>query len=71
LVEYATGYTVVGLLIGAVVGGATGAYIGNNMDKQAAEIEQDIEGAKVERIGEGIKITFSSGVLFDFDKAGL
>lgn len=71
LVGYATGYTVVGLLIGAVVGGATGAYIGNYMDKQAAEIEKDIEGAKVERIGEGIKITFSSGILFDVDKAGL
>ena len=71
LVGYATGYTVVGVLIGAVVGGATGAYIGNYMDKQAAEIEKDIEGAKVERIGEGIKITFSSGILFDVDKAGL
>ena len=41
------------------------------MDKQAAEIERDIEGAKVERVGEGIKITFSSGILFDVDKADL
>jgi outer membrane protein OmpA-like peptidoglycan-associated protein len=36
-----------------------------------AEIERDIEGAKVERVGEGIKITFSSGILFDVDKADL
>ena len=61
----------VGLLIGAAVGGAAGAYIGNYMDKQAAEIERDIEGAKVERVGEGIKITFDSGILFDVDQAEL
>ena len=40
-----------------------GAIIGGYMDRQAAEIERDIEGAKVERIGEGIKITFDSGIL--------
>jgi outer membrane protein OmpA-like peptidoglycan-associated protein len=71
LIGYATGYTVAGILIGAVVGGAAGAYIGNYMDKQAAEIERDIEGAKVERVGEGIKITFSSGILFDVNKSDL
>lgn len=63
--------TVAGVLIGAAVGGAAGALIGNYMDKQAAEIQRDIEGAKVERIGEGIKITFDSGILFDIDKAVL
>lgn len=41
------------------------------MDKQAAEIERDIEGAKVERVGEGVKITFDSGLLFDINKAAL
>ncbi len=71
VIGYATGSTVAGILIGAVVGGAAGAYIGNYMDKQAAEIERDIEGAKVERVGEGIKITFSSGILFDVDKSDL
>jgi outer membrane protein OmpA-like peptidoglycan-associated protein len=71
IIGYATGYTVAGILIGAVVGGAAGAYIGNYMDKQAAEIERDIEGAKVERVGEGIKITFSSGILFDVDRSDL
>lgn len=69
IIGYATGYTAAGILIGAVVGGAAGAYIGNYMDKQAAEIERDIEGAKVERVGEGIKITFSSGILFDVDQS--
>ncbi len=71
LIGYATGSTVAGLLIGAAVGGVAGGFIGNYMDKQAAEIERDIQGAKVERVGEGIKITFSSGILFDVDKANL
>jgi outer membrane protein OmpA-like peptidoglycan-associated protein len=70
-IGYATGSTLAGALIGAVVGGAAGGFIGNYMDKQAAEIERDIEGAKVERVGEGIKITFDSGIMFDVDKAGL
>ncbi len=71
IVGKAAGSTVAGVLIGAAVGGAAGAYIGNYMDKQAAEIERDIEGAKVERVGEGIKITFNSAILFDVDKANL
>jgi outer membrane protein OmpA-like peptidoglycan-associated protein len=41
------------------------------MDKQAAEIQRDLDGAKVERIGEGIKITFDSGLLFDVNKAAV
>ncbi|HMA76059.1 MAG TPA: OmpA family protein [Candidatus Krumholzibacteriaceae bacterium] len=64
-----TGNTALGAILGAAVGGAAGAYIGNYMDKQAEEIERDIEGAKVERVGEGIKITFDSGILFDVNKA--
>ncbi|MDJ0829063.1 MAG: OmpA family protein [Desulfobacterales bacterium] len=71
LIGYAAGNTPAGILIGAVVGGVAGGFIGNYMDKQAAEIERDIAGAKVERIGEGIKITFDSGILFDVDKAYL
>ncbi len=67
----AAGNTLVGAIIGAAVGGAAGAFIGSYMDKQAAEIRKDIEGAKVERIGEGIKITFDSGLLFDVDKSDL
>jgi outer membrane protein OmpA-like peptidoglycan-associated protein len=66
-----TGNTAAGAIIGAAIGGAAGAYIGNYMDKQAEEIERDLEGAHVERIGEGIKITFDSGILFDIDKSKL
>jgi len=65
------GNTALGAILGAAVGGAAGAYIGNYMDKQAEEIERDIQGAKVERIGEGIKITFDSGILYDVSRASL
>ncbi|MGD8226939.1 MAG: OmpA family protein [Desulfobacteraceae bacterium] len=71
LIGHATGSTAVGVLLGAVIGGAAGAFIGNYMDKQAAEIERDIAGARVERVGEGIKITFSSGIMFDINRAVL
>ena len=65
------GNTAVGAILGAVVGGAAGAYIGNYMDKQAEEMRRDLEGATIERIGEGIKITFDSGILFDIDKSAM
>lgn len=62
-----TGSTTRGAIIGAVVGGAAGAIIGNRMDQRAAEIRQDVPGAVVQRVGEGIAVTFPSGLLFDFD----
>jgi outer membrane protein OmpA-like peptidoglycan-associated protein len=37
------------------------------MDQQAKELQQNIPGAKVERVGEGIQVTFDSGILFAFD----
>jgi outer membrane protein OmpA-like peptidoglycan-associated protein len=67
----AAGSTLLGAILGAAIGGAAGAYIGNYMDKQAAEMQRDLEGAEVQRIGEGIKITFDSGILFDIDKSEL
>ncbi len=62
-----TGSTTRGAIIGAVVGGAAGAIIGHQMDQRAKEIEQNVPAAIVERVGEGIQITFPSGLLFDFD----
>lgn len=64
------GNTALGAIIGGVVGGAAGAYIGNRMDKQAKEIENEIPGAEVERVGEGINVTFdeTSGVYFDTEQ---
>ena len=40
------------------------------MDKQAEELKK-IENAKVERVGEGINITFDSGILFATGKSNL
>ena len=62
-----TGSTARGAIIGAVVGGAAGAIIGHQMDIQARELAIAIPGATVTRIGEGIAVTFASGLLFDFD----
>ncbi len=59
------GHTALGAIIGAAVGGTTGALIGRHMDQQAEEMRQDIKNAKIERVGEGIKITFDSGILFE------
>ena len=62
-----TGSTAKGAIIGAVVGGTAGAIIGHQMDQQAKELSQNIKGATVERVGEGIQVTFASGLLFAFD----
>lgn len=67
----ASGNTALGAIIGAAVGGATGAVIGHQMDKQAEEIKNTVPDAKVERVGEGIVVEFSSKVLFAFDKSNL
>jgi outer membrane protein OmpA-like peptidoglycan-associated protein len=61
------GSTAKGAIIGAAVGGTTGAIIGRQMDKQADELAGDIPGARIERVGEGIAVTFDSGLLFAYD----
>lgn len=67
----AAGSTAKGAIIGAILGGAAGAIIGQQMDKQAAELEKDLEDVEIERVGEGIQITFNSGILFGFDSSDL
>ena len=66
-----TGLTARGAVIGAVVGGTAGAIIGHQMDQQAKELSQNIKGATVERVGEGIQVTFASGLLFAFDSESI
>ncbi len=61
------GSTARGAIIGAVVGGAAGAVIGHQMDQQAKELQQNIPGAVVQRVGEGIQVTFASGLLYGFN----
>jgi outer membrane protein OmpA-like peptidoglycan-associated protein len=58
-----------GVLIGAAVGGAAGNLIGKSMDKQAKELKQAVPTADVERVGEGINLTFDSSLLFPVGSA--
>ncbi|MBO9635447.1 MAG: OmpA family protein [Chitinophagaceae bacterium] len=69
----AAGNTALGAIIGAAVGGVTGTVIGKKMDKQAQEIKNEVPGATVERVGEGIVVEFAdkNAVLFGFDKSDL
>ncbi|MGB3608337.1 OmpA family protein [Psychroserpens sp.] len=62
-----------GAVIGGVVGGGAGILIGNKMDKQAQKIEEEISGATVERVDDGIVVTFdeNSGVYFDTNKSNI
>ncbi|MGN6354321.1 MAG: OmpA family protein [Parafilimonas sp.] len=63
--------TAIGAIIGAAVGGTGGYLIGRNMDKQAKEIKQKIPDAQVERVGEGINVTFNSALLFKINSSTL
>lgn len=67
----AAGNTAMGAILGAAVGGAAGYGIGRYMDKQAEELQKDLEGAEIERVGEGIKITFREGIQFALNSAEL
>ncbi len=67
----AAGNTAMGAIIGAAVGGVTGAVIGRQMDKQAAEIDEKVTGAEVERVGEGIVVNFKDKILFGYDRSDL
>jgi outer membrane protein OmpA-like peptidoglycan-associated protein len=71
LIGHKTGSTVRGALIGAVVGGAAGALIGRHMDQQAEKLARELPNAQVSRVGEGIAVTFESGILFPFDSTEL
>jgi outer membrane protein OmpA-like peptidoglycan-associated protein len=60
-----------GVLLGAAVGGAAGAAIGKHMDEQAKELEQAVPTSEVQRVGEGINMTFASGLMFNINSATL
>jgi outer membrane protein OmpA-like peptidoglycan-associated protein len=65
------GGSVRGAIIGAAVGGAAGAAIGAVMDAQAEDLQDKLPNARVERLGEGIAVTFDSGILFAVDQSTL
>jgi len=61
-----------GAVLGTVVGGVAGGLIGNKMDKQARQISESLPGAKVERVGEGIKLVLGeNSIRFDTNKSSL
>ena len=62
--------TALGAILGAAIGGVAGGIIGNNMDKQAEKIKSQIPDANVQRVGEGIQVTFDEKNP-DGSKAGL
>lgn len=63
--------TAAGAIIGAAVGGTAGYAIGRHMDKQAKEIKAAVPEAEVNRVGEGIELTFNSALLFKINSAEL
>lgn len=65
----ATGSTAKGAVIGAILGGTGGAIIGQRMDRKAEELDNKLADAEIERVGEGIVVTFDSGLLFGFDSS--
>ena len=67
----AAGSTAKGAILGAVVGGAAGAVIGRRMDRQATMLADELPDAEIRRLGEGIQVTFDSGILFGFDSSEL
>jgi len=60
-----------GAIVGAAIGGAAGAAIGAVMDSQAEDLQDKLPNARVERVGEGIAVTFDSGILFAVNQATL
>ncbi len=58
-----------GILAGAAIGGTAGNLIGKKMDKQAKELQQAVPTAQVERVSEGINVTFESGLMFNINSA--
>ncbi len=65
------GNTAAGAIAGAAVGGTVGAIIGQNMDRKAEELERELDGVTVQRVEEGIALSFDSGLLFGFDSSAL
>jgi outer membrane protein OmpA-like peptidoglycan-associated protein len=65
------GGSVRGAIVGAAIGGAAGAAVGAVMDSQAKDLQDRLPNAKVQRVGEGIAVTFDSGILFAVNSSQL
>ena len=60
-------YTVFRTIMEASVDGAAETIINQQMDKQAEELENTLENAKIHRVGNGIHVSFSTDEAFGVD----
>lgn len=62
-----------GALIGGVVGAGIGAAIGNNLDKQAAELQRDFSNGRIQIINNGdyLVVRMPDDILFAIDSAAV
>ena len=61
-----------GAIIGGVIGAVTGAVVGNLLDKQAAELEQNLDGrVGIVNTGNELIVTMPQDLLFAVDSASL
>ena len=64
--------TAVALILNNSIGGDEGTYISKQMDDQALDIgKEELKGGKILRLGEGIKITYDGGVMFQKNSSKL
>jgi len=62
----------VAILLGSTVGGDPGLYISQQMDVQAEDLgRQHMEGVRIVRMGEGIKLTFDGSIMFAANSTAL
>jgi outer membrane protein OmpA-like peptidoglycan-associated protein len=66
-----SGGSIWGILAGAAVGGIAGNLIGKKMDQQARELTQAVPTAEVQRVGEGINMTFDATLAFQINSAAI
>ncbi|MGB7262635.1 MAG: OmpA family protein [Albidovulum sp.] len=58
---------------GAAIGGLAGGVIGNNLDKQAAELQAEVSDSRIQIINEGnqLRVVLPDGILFATDSASV
>lgn len=60
-------------VVGAAIGGLAGGVIGHNLDRQAAELQAEINDSRIRIINEGsqLRVVMPEGLLFAVDSASV
>lgn len=60
-------------VVGAAIGGLAGGVIGHNLDRQAAELQAEIQDSRIRVINEGnqLRVVMPEGILFAVDSAAV